>query len=74
MTQKEFTSEAIEEIIGYISTYAKKEDYGHFLTSFFETFQRADMFNRKILKEAAIQLINKYDLDTHAKEYKDGLR
>ena len=74
MTDKVFTFEAVEDIFGYIATYMKKDDYGNFLSSFIFTWQSADPCNRTILKEVAELIIIKYNLDTHAREYREGTR
>lgn len=74
MTDKAFTFEAVEDIFGFIAMFMKKDDYESFLDNFIDTWQSADPFNRKLLKEVAEKIIIKYDLDVHAVEYRDGIR
>lgn len=69
-----YNFKSVEDIIGYISMYAKKDDYGSFLTSFFATWQMADPFNKELLLPSAAKLIEKYHLDIDAQKYKDGKR
>ena len=70
----DYNLESINDIIGYIAMYQKKDDYGSFLSSFIHTWQTADPMNRKILKESTAKIIQKYDLAKHAQQYKDGTR
>lgn len=72
MNNKDYNLKSVEDVIGFISMYAKKNDYGSFLTSFFLTWQLADPFNKKILVAAAVEIIKKYKLQDDAQKYKDG--
>ena len=74
MSKEDFNFQSVDDVLGYIFMYSKKDDYGSFLTSFILTWQTADPFNKQILKDAAVKLIKKYHLEQDAQKYKDGTK